>query len=86
MKNQTIRLARVIDYSETTCRVRLLDDNGLPTGLVLTDVPFVNELDAGLLALVKEHAALFPKLPDQELDTMARQNVLYNSYRPVEIE
>jgi hypothetical protein len=86
MKNQIIRLARVIDYSETTCRVRLLGSDGLPTGQVLTDVPLVCELDAGLLALVKEHAALFPKLPDQELDTMARQNVLYNSHRPVVIE
>ena len=86
MKNQTIRLARMIDCNETACRVRLLDDNGLPTGQVLTDIPLITNPDAGLLALVQEHAASFPKLPDQELDTMARQNLYYNSHQPVEIK
>ena len=79
---------RIVDMSEdgTTCRVRLLGSDGLPTGQVLTDVPLVCELDAGLLALVQEHAALLPKWSDHELDTAARQNLYYNSHQPVVIE
>ncbi len=83
-----IGTGRIVDFSEdgTICRVRLLDDNGMPTGQVLTDVPFVSELNTELLALVKKYTTLFPKLSEHELDTAARQNLYYNSHQPVIIE
>jgi len=83
-----IGAGRIVDCSEDgkTCQVRLLGGDGLPTGQVLTDVPLVSVLDAGFLALVKEHASSFPKLSDHELDTAARQNLYYNSHQPVVIE
>jgi len=46
---------------------------------VLTGVTFRPEIPPGAIA------EPLPKLTDEEFDTIARQNVLYNSHREVEI-
>ena len=77
---KVIGLARIVDYDEKrqTCRVRLCGDDGLPNGVVLADIPY--------LPTATPVNVSSPKLPDEELDTMARQNLMYNSHHPVTIE
>jgi hypothetical protein len=73
-----IGLARTIDFNGTHCRVRLCDKDGLPNGAVLTSVKYLSGEPPMSVSL--------PKLSDHELDTMARQNLLYNSHNPIVIE
>jgi len=75
-------LARMIDHNGTTCRVRLLGSDGMPSGAVLTDIPLVREPSAAVCRL----PSAVSQLSDHELDTMARQNLYYNSHQPVIIE
>ena len=77
---------RIVDFSEdgTTCRVRLLGSDGLPTGEVRTGVKFLP--DADVQELVRQYAALFQNLSDQEMDKAAKQNLCYNNHDPVVIE
>jgi len=77
--------ARVIDTDGFKCRVRLLDEDGLPTGEVLIDIPLVSP-NAQQLALIRQCSDMFGTQTDNELDTAARQNVYYNTHSPVEIE
>ena len=71
---------RIIDISEdqTTCRVRLCDSNGMPIDNALTDVKYIADL-ANKQRPVAD-------LSDDELNTIARQNMCYNSHFPVVIE
>ena len=83
------KIGRIVDFSDDgmTCRVRLLDAYGMPTGKVLTDVKYMSDVsDAKLKAQVRQYAALFPKLSDQELDNAAKQNLCYNTHDHVVIE
>lgn len=75
-----IGLARVVDYDEKrqTCRVRLCGEDGLPNGAVLAGVPY--------LATATPMKVSVPKRSEEELNTMARQNLLYNSHQPIVIE
>ena len=87
MKTQKIiGQARIVDWGEdrTTCRVRLCNEEGLPNGAVLTDVKYLPCETVQSAAEEKESAAA--SLSDHELDTMARQNLFYNSHQPVTIE
>jgi hypothetical protein len=90
MKTQKIiGIGRIVDWNEesTTYRVRLCDSGGLPQGDVLTGVKLLPAgADAELTAFAKQHAEPLFNLSDDELDTMARQNLLYNSHNPVIIE
>jgi hypothetical protein len=82
--NRVIGVARVIDVSEdgTTCRVRLIDEGGLPTGEVRT-VKFMPDTPE---SRAWAEQCTLPTLSDHDLDTAARQNVYYNSHQPVIIE
>jgi len=74
-----IGLARTVDYNKDgTCRVRLYSEDGLPNGTVLTGVKFLSN--------AVSIADPLPKLSENELDTIARQNLFYNSHYPVTIE
>lgn len=75
-----IGLARIVDCNDdkTTCMVRLLDEDGLPKGRILTGVKYMPNA-------VPERIKPLPVLPEKELNTIAGQNVLYNSYIDVEI-
>jgi len=76
-----IGLARIIDRNDDgTCRVRLFDEDRLPKGAVLAGVTFRPEIPPVAITTP------LPELTDEEFDTIARQNVLYNSYEPVIIE
>ena len=79
-RRKIIGLARIVDYNEAdqTCRVRLCGENGLPDGAVLTGIPY--------LPTAMPIKVPLPQLSDEELDTMARQNLMYNSHSPVRIE
>ena len=83
-----IGAGRTIDFSEDgkTCMVRLLDEEGLPGGKVLTGLTFLPEgADAELTAQAGQKTEHLCPLQDHDIDTMARQNILYNSYMEVEI-
>jgi len=71
---------RIIDFDEggETCMVRLLDEDGLPRGPVITGVKFSSNIVLGNTETLSPRQA-------HELDTMARQNILYNSCVEVEI-
>jgi hypothetical protein len=76
-----IGLARIVDFNEDgTCRVRLFDENKLPQGKILTGVKFQSDAQPVTIA------ETLPELSGHELDTMARQNLFYNSHRRVVIE
>ena len=75
-----IGYARIIDCQESGYyRVRMLDEDRLPKGRVLTGVKLLP--DAEPVAVNKP----LPDKSEQELDAMAYQNILYNSHLPVEI-
>jgi len=77
---------RIIDFNtDGTCRVRLCNAHGLPTGQVLAGIKFVSD-NAELTAFAQHHRPFFAERSDDELDKMAKQNVYYNSHNPVEIE
>ena len=84
--NMTITgVGRIVDFSPNgaTCRVRLYNNDGLPTGKVLTGVKYIPgniELDT---TASRFHVA---NMSDDELNTIARQNMCYNSHFPVVIE
>ncbi|MDR0327915.1 MAG: hypothetical protein LBI05_06430 [Planctomycetaceae bacterium] len=75
-----VGLAYIIDFNDdkTTCRVRLCDENGLPTGKVLTGVKYLPGATPVRVPL--------PDMPQWEQESMAWQNIRYNSHRLVEIE
>ena len=80
-----IGAGRIIDVNEDgkTCMVRLLDEKGLPQGAIITGIKIASErADVELITSAKQKVKL---LPENELDTMARQNIMYNSYMEVEI-
>ena len=78
---------RIIDFNEenATCRVRLLDSDGLPTGKVYANVKMAHNAPE-LRAQMQQYATLFSTWSDHELDTAAKQNLYYNSHQPVKIE
>jgi len=87
---------RIIDFNEenATCRVRLLDNDGLPTGKVYANVKMTHDVPGPTLPelrkqIQQEAARVSPQLStwsDHELDTAAKQNLYYNSHQPVKIE
>ena len=87
---------RIIDFNEenATCRVRLLDNDGLPTGKVYAKVKMAHDVSEPALPelrkqIQQEVARGSPQLStwsDHELDTAARQNLYYNSHHPVTIK
>ena len=84
-KPKIIGLGRIVDTSKDgrTYIVRLYNETGLPKGEIITGVKFASErANAELTAWAKSKIKL---LSDDELDTIARQNILYNSYMEVEI-
>jgi len=78
---------RIIDFNEenATCRVRLLDSGGLPTGKVYTNVKIASDVPE-LRMQIQQEAARVSTWSDHELDTAARQNLYYNSHHPVTIK
>ena len=78
---------RIIDFNEenATCRVRLLDNDGLPTGQVYTNVKIARNV-LELRKRIQQEAARVSTWSDHELDTAAKQNLYYNSHHPVTIE
>jgi len=91
MKTQKIvGRARIVDWSEdrTTCRVRLCDEDGLPNGAVLTGVKYLpyETVDRRQQSVVEDKEFAAASLSGHELDTMAQQNLFYNSHHPVTIE
>ena len=77
---------RIIDVNnDGTCRVRLCNATGLPTGQVLAGIKFVSD-HAELTAFAQHHRPFFAEISDDELDKMAKQNIYYNSHNPVDIE
>ena len=86
-KRQFTGTARIIDFSEdrSTCRVRLYDAAGMPTGEVLTDVKYTPN-DVWLNQLAKKIKPIVSDIPDNDLDTIAKQNLYYNSHEPVIIK
>jgi len=83
---------RVIDFNEenATCRVRLLDSDGLPTGKVYANVKRTHDVPEPALPelrqRIQQEAARVSTWSDHELDTAAKQNLYYNSHQPVTIE
>jgi hypothetical protein len=78
-----IGFGRLSDTNDDgTCRVRLYKE-GLPCGEVLS-IPYLP--DVSLPSSAARHSLPHEVLTDNELDTMARQNVMYNSFMEVEIE
>ena len=82
---------RIIDFNEenATCRVRLLDNDGLPTGQVYTNVKIARDVPELRMQIQQEAARVSSQLSvwsDHELDTAARQNLYYNSHQPINIE
>jgi len=82
-----IGIGRIVDWNKesTTYRVRLYGEDGLPNGAVLTGVKLLKETTVDSAAVCNLPSAVLPQLSDEELDTIARQNLLYNSHNPVEI-
>ena len=86
MNKKVIGLARTIDTcSDGTLRVRLYSGSGLPDGAVLTGVIF--RADTPPLKITPPLPGFSGSgLSGSELDTIARQNLHYNSHNPVVIK
>ena len=69
----------VVDSCGGSCRVRLCEKGMLPTGRLLDGVRL--RPPGGRLTLSADAARMTP----HDLQTMARQNVLYNSFNPVRV-
>jgi len=87
MAGKIIGGGRLIDFDADglSCRVRLWDADGLPVGPVLEKVKF-NPQDKELIDLAGRHRLKWSDLSDHDLDTAARQNIHYNSHKPIKIE